>query len=267
VPPAYLPVGEVHIEAETRDDELLQVMIRGVGVLDIDRGGAIHAVFRNEQISHDADRLGDGHLLYGFGWNDVPGDAQATEVDAAGQVVWSWHANAAYEGRFGGVADAGWTHANGVQRLADGRTLVSLRNFALTAIVDPDGAVVAELDWSRFGADVDPHDPVMLANGHVLVCLQNDAPYDAVEVDATTGAVVWGYADPDLRTVRDCDRLPNGNTLLVGVQRGADGSDASTLVEVTAAGQVVWQLTQEGVAVNQSPGVFYKAERAGTPTD
>ena len=79
-------------------------------------------------------------------------------------------------------SDGGWTHANAVQRLDNGDTLVSLRNFNLTAIIDPLGNLVREYDWSAYGEDTDPHDPVMLDNGNLLVCLQQDARFQAVDL-------------------------------------------------------------------------------------
>ncbi len=85
---------------------------------------------------------------------------------------------------------------------------------------------------------------------------------------AGSGETVWTYAHPTpLRTTRDCDRLPNGNTLIVGVKDEGDSVstiDESTLIEVTSDGDVVWQLTLHGVAVDTSPGLFFKAEQLGS---
>jgi hypothetical protein len=53
--------------------------------------------------------------------------------------------------------------------------------------------------------------------------------------------MVWSYANPELRTVRDADRLPNGNTLLQGVVT-VDGTENAVLIELTSAGEIVWLL-------------------------
>ena len=62
----------------------------------------------------------------------------------------------------------------------------------------------------------------------------------------------------DASPVRDANRLPNGNTLITGTTK---------IVEVTAGGKIVWQLTLKGVAFGERDvrGLgFYKAERIGT---
>jgi hypothetical protein len=61
-----------------------------------------------------------------------------------------------------------------------------------------------------------------------------------------------------LRTTRDCDRLTNGNTLMVGVMHE---DDESVIFEVTSAGEIVWQLRLKCAPVGQNPGWFYKAQR------
>ena len=56
----------------------------------------------------------------------------------------------------------------------------------------------------------------------------------------------------------------------MGVKDEGDGTttiDESTIIEVTPEGDVVWQLTLHGVAVDGSPGLFFKAERVGTDTE
>ena len=58
---------------------------------------------------------------------------------------------------------------------------------------------------------------------------------------------------------RDTNRLPNGNTLIIGL---------TAIVEVTPEGEIVWQLTL-GVTLDPSRAAglgFYKAERIGAET-
>jgi hypothetical protein len=61
-----------------------------------------------------------------------------------------------------------------------------------------------------------------------------------------------------LRTARDGDRLPNGNTLIVGVLQG---EEESVIFEVTPEGEIVWQLKLADVPAWRKSGWFYKAER------
>jgi len=269
-PAQYVSSASIGPDVDLLDNGNIMAIFPGAGVFELTRAGQIVWSHQTARMSHDADRLPNGDTIYVYGHNDTENDAQVTQVDSAGRTVWQWFAKDLYASRFAGVSDGGWTHINAVQRLSDGSTLVSLRNFYLTTVVDPGGALVWEFDWSVFGADTDPHEPVLLDNGHLLVCLQNDSPYQAVEVNPLTGAVLWAYrhASP-LRTARDCDRLPNGNTLIVAVKDNdptdADPglADESTIIEVTPSGEVVWQLTLTGAPADRSPGAFFKALRIG----
>lgn len=125
------------------------------------------------------------------------------------------------------------------------------------------GAVVWSVDWTELfagGGDkgFDPHEPEILPNDHLLVCLQWETPYQAVEIVRESREVVWQYHRDNLRTARDCNRLPNGNTLIVGVLAGPEDS---VIFEVTPAGEIVWQLKLKNTPADRSPGWFYKAQR------
>ncbi|MFC1870221.1 hypothetical protein ACFLYE_03015 [Chloroflexota bacterium] len=56
------------------------------------------------------------------------------------------------------------------------------------------------------------------------------------------------------QNARDTNRLPNGNTLIIGT---------TAVVEVTPQGEIVWHLRLQGVTPEQvSTGTaFYKADR------
>jgi len=212
------------------------------GVFEIDRAGNIVWSHLDSKISHDADRLPNGNTIYVFGGDDEKTDNQVKEVNSNGEVVWYWAAKDYFENSsYSDIERGGWTHTNAVTRLDNGNTLINLRNFALTVEVDSQGSVVRTFDWSNYGSKTDPHDPEVEADGDLLVCLQNDSPYQAVEINIENSSVMWTYYRSGLRTVRDCDRLPNGNTLMVGVL-----AEESVIFEV-----------------GKGPGWFYKAERIG----
>lgn len=238
------------------------------GVYEINRNGEIVWKHLDEKISHDADRLENGNTIYVWGGSDKKDDTQVKEVDPSGKIVWSWKAKKdfdkdpyrdIYKGR---DIKSGWTHANAVTRLANGNTVVCFRNLYLTVEVNPQGEVVWTYDWSTFGNNVDPHEPEILPNNNMLIALQNDSPYRAVEIDRSTGKTVWQFSYPGLRTTRDADRLPNGNTLIVGVLKGGE---ESVILEVTPSSEVVWKLGLKNAPAQRdgkrAPGWFYKAER------
>jgi len=163
-----------------------------------------------------------------------------------------------------------WTHTNAVTRMANGNTLISLRNFGRLIEVDEDGEEVRIIgDGVVFHSlpppflhsheDMDPfspHDPEILPDGNILMVSQY-RPMRAIEMVPETGEIIWEYTSraADNWPVRDADRLPNGNTLITGAKR---------ITEVTTEGEIVWQLSLRGVTFQQGEGAvrgFYKAER------
>lgn len=248
-------------DAEQLDNGNILIVLPGYGLYEVDQNGTLIWSHQDPKISHDADRLPSGNTLYVYGDNDTKGDDIAKEVDSQGNLVWSWSAKAAYNVYpYNDIYFQGWTHANAVIRRSNGNTLISLRNFDLTVEVNPAGTMVWSFDWSQFGTDVYPHEPEITSSGTILVALQNDSPYIAVEINKTTGQTVWTYARDNIRTTRDADRLPNGNTLLVAVDTSIPGQE-SLIFEVTPVGEVVWEFRLKGYSVGDQPGYFYKAQR------
>ncbi len=259
------PVG---FDAETLENGNVLFVLSGSGVYEVDSAGNIVWSYQDAQVSHDADRLENGNTLINFGNNDKKIDAQIKEVNSDGEIVWEWMAKDVYgKSKYSYIKpDGGWTHANAVERLNDGSTMVSLRNFYLTTVLDADGKILKEFDWSIYGDDTDPHEPeINEAENTLLTCLQNDSPYVAVEINVETEEVLWTYTNNHLRTARDCDKLPNGNVLIVAVDTGGtrenQDDDYSTVIEVDSQGEIVWRLDLINFPAIKSPGFFFKAER------
>jgi len=225
------------------------------GVYEINRAGQIVWSYANTKVSHDADRLPNGNTLIVYGAFDTKEDAQAKEVNPAGKVVWSYYAkdyfgsNPAYKD----ISQEGWTHTNAATRLANGNTMVSLRNFNLLAEVDSQGKVVRTIESSEFVAQ---HDPAYLPNGNILFATHT-VPQMAVEMDANK-TVVWRFAVKEKKAwpVRDANRLPNGNTLVTASDR---------ILEITPDGEIVWEFALNGITftsqMEYASRGFYKAER------
>ena len=156
-------------------------------------------------------------------------------------------------------------HTNSVSRLKNGNTLVSMRNFHTVAEVGPNGRVVR--DWTfkvydkRTGLKTDGkirggrnHEPEILSNGNMLLALRR--PNRFVEFKLDTEEIVWSWTHPDgrreLRTNREANRLPNGNTL---------GSASNKLIEIAPDGTIVWQMVTFGG--DRKHRKFHKAIRIG----
>ena len=261
--------GAAGLDAEVLSDNHVLISVGHKGIYEIDRSGNLVWSHLDSKCDHDADRLPNGDTIYVFGMNDTASDAQVKEVDSNGNIVWSWYARDNYLHRYppSQYSKEGWVHTNAVQRLSNGDTMISMRNFFLTTIVDENGNVVKEYDWSSYGDNTDPHDPeIYESEGVMLVCLQLDSPYAAVEVSLENkDNVIWTYPSSGLRTTRDADLLPNGNVLITTVDTTVSGQ-RSVIIEVTPAGEIVWQLELKNAPVGKNPGWFYKAQRIGVST-
>ena len=235
----------------------------GRGIFEINRDGEVVWSHLDEKISHDVDRLPNGNTLYNFGAGDTLEDAQVKEVSPEGEIVWEWSAKEYFNSEpylnitLENTDPNGWTHNNAVERLDNGNTLLSLRNFGILAEVDPSGAVVRAMGEGLLKL---AHDPEFLPNGNVLVA-NHAKPHAAIEFNPDTGEVVWQYA-PTFKgkgkfvtPLRDADHLPNGNVLITGY---------GIIYEVTREGEIVWQLVlkdkQTALEGWHNLG-FYKAQR------
>jgi len=235
------------------------------GIYEVNRKGEIVWSYLDKKVSHDADRLPNGNTLFVWGWDTVD-DAQVKEVNPKGEIVWDWYAkDHFYKSPYKeiGTTDGGnsWLHVNAVQRLSNGNTLISPRNFNFVVEVDAEGSVLRTIGE---GVLDEQHDPEILHSGNLIAAIHNSLPENrgkpqqAVEIDPKTGTIVWQFPVPgrDNWPVRDANRLPNGNTLITGLNR---------IVEVTPQGEVVWRLTLSEVVTHASGRGLYKAERVDIP--
>jgi hypothetical protein len=130
-------------------------------------------------------------------------------------------------------------HTNAIEMLADGRLLVGVRNLDLVAIVDLESESVV---WEWGPGELDrPHEPTMLANGHLLIFDNGmHRGYSrVVEVDTATSQIVWEYSEGPggdfyTRIRGGVQQLPNGNVLVTESDRGR-------VFEVTREKQIVWE--------------------------
>lgn len=220
------------------------------GVYEIERSGKVVWSYLTTEISHDADRLPNGNTIFVFG-DDQKDNAQVTEVNPEGEIVWAWYAKDHFDKPpYDSIFDDGWTHTNAISRLPNGNTLISPRNFDMVVEVDSKGEVVGIYGE---GVIVDQHDPEVLPSGNILLA-DHSTPQRAVEIDLKTGEIIWQFVLPE-QLIRDADRLPNGNTLITG---------STKIIEVTAEGRIVWQFTLKGITLTGPEAAtrgFYKAER------
>src|SRR5439155_12536962 len=138
-------------------------------------------------------------------------------------------------------------HTNSVQvldsRLADkfpqfkpGQVLISLRNLNAIAVLDLDEEKVV---WAARGIWRGQHDAQFLDNGRILIFDNNGSEKTSrvLEYDPQQQSYPWVYESdpPSICSERGmCQRLPNGNTLMVDSIHGI-------ITEVTHEDkEVVW---------------------------
>lgn len=249
----YLVPEKGLTEAELLSNNNVLYTVGGHGIYEIDRDGNIVWSYLTGRVDHDADRLPNGNTIFVCANDTKKSDAQVTEINSEGQVVWQWYARDYFDKPpYSNIIspEGDWTHTNAVSRLTNGNTLISLRNFDLVAEVDPQGSVFRNIGE---GVLLQVHDPVMLPNGNILAASQDKPEERAKEIDPETDEVVWqslGFREESW-PVRDTNRLPNGNTLI---------TSSNKIVEVTTDNEIVWQLRLKDVTFMPASG-FYKADR------
>ncbi len=213
----------------------------GLGLVEINRAGEVVWHHDDPAASHDVDRLANGNTIYARTWA-AQGENAVVEVNPAGAEVWTWSGVEAFgsDPRFDGYSDEGqaWMHPTAVQRLADGRTSICMRNFNEIALVDGAGKVVREVTFQSPEADPGPKNTGNLRGhrphgaewrpGHGLsVALRS--PDRAVAIE--DGAMVRELRSPEISGITDVDVLDDGHVLLAAHDR---------VQEVDADGAVVW---------------------------
>ena len=138
-----------------------------------------------------------------------------------------------------------------IQRLADGNTMIVESGPSRIIEVDKDGKIAKEIKLTvkNHSTHSDTRNARKLENGHYLVAHESDGTVREYDGD---GKVVWEFEIPlgDKKSNGDhgvngwgnhcysAIRLPNGNTLI-------GGGNSHSVLEVSPAKEIVWQLTQD----------------------
>ncbi len=251
-------------DAEVIPNGNILIMLPRYAAIEITRGGNVVWGYTNEKLSHDVDRLKNGHTIMTFGANDRRTDIQVRELDSEGFIAWLWSAKDHIdETQYTSTNYAGWTRTNSVEKRQNGHTIVCLCNFHLIAELDTAGNVINKIGE---GLLYYPHDPQVLGNGNILVTSQkppggiSEDTGSVYEIDPATNTVVWSYKNKDwlnTQLTRDANRLSNGNTLITG---------STQIIEITPAGKMVWRLKIKNAdlplnSVDIETRGFYKSQR------
>ncbi|WP_205427166.1 arylsulfotransferase family protein [Halorussus sp. MSC15.2] len=202
---------------------------------------------REDSEVHDAEMLPSGNVLVA----DMEFESIFVLNPKTGDRVWTWNASQHY----GGPEDpttTDWLHLNDVDRIGDGRYLVSIRNMNQLLVVERGSGVVEVVNENPDSGVLDKqHNPHWLGEDAVLVAdSENHRVVELHRNDTTdTWEEAWSVAKVGgipLDWPRDADRLPNGNTLITD-------SRNNRVVEVRENGSVA--------ASYSVPSLPYEADR------
>lgn len=125
----------------------------------------------------------------------------------------------------------------GTRKTRDGHYLVCFKGEHKVVELDGAGKILREIK-----APGDVHEAVPLPEGHLLITCGDG--HKVIEIDAKE-KVVWELNENDLpgnplRLMAGCQRLPNGNTVLVNYLGHGHGGEQAHILEVTRDKKVVW---------------------------
>jgi hypothetical protein len=121
-----------------------------------------------------------------------------------------------------------------------GNLLLSFRSLDVVAVLDPQAEKIV---WALLGPWRAQHSPRLLENGRMLVfdnfTGMRVGTSRVLEIDPFTQAIAWRYGETEgqrffSQSNGQAERLGNGDTLIVE-------SNAGRAIEVTPAGDIVWE--------------------------
>jgi len=218
------------------------------GIIQYTRDGEVLHFLEDEEISHEAQILPNGHLFTCFPVTDV-----AREMDWEGNVYWEYRVEDhiipyqeqnilnlgeghKYENPLVLVEDhyKGSICLNSAQVLPGGHHLLSFRNANLVVELDENDEVV----WT-FGPMVIKHQHCVtrLDNGNTLI--EDSCGMRVIEV-TPNHEIVWEFNAGMVSTYQGtAQRLPDGNTLITDTYR-------TVAFCVSPGGEVLWEVYVKG---------------------
>ena len=185
--------------------------------------------------THDVDLINGDQLLVA----DKDNDRAFVFDRSENETVWEYDFHEHFPESGGGNPDD-WTHFNDIDKVGDGKYLMSPRNFDQAIVVDRETKEIS----LKLGSDdrheilYEQHNPDYLESENgTATMLVGDSENNRVVEYAKEGenwTRTWKVGDNELNWPRDADRLSDGNTLITD-------SMNHRVVEVTPTGEVVWE--------------------------
>ncbi|ELZ33478.1 hypothetical protein C474_05340 [Halogeometricum pallidum JCM 14848] len=188
---------------------------------------------RKDSEVHDAEMLPSGNVLIA----DMEYESIFVLDPRTGERVWTWNASRHYDAPADPTAED-WLHLNDVDRIGDGRYLVSIRNENQLLVVERGEGVTEVINRDGDPTVLDAqHNPQWLEPGAVVVADSENNRVVELHRNESSGewVAVWAVSEAGgipFEWPRDADRLPNGNTFVTD-------SRNNRVVEIDRNGSVV----------------------------
>lgn len=206
------------------------------------RTGEILTRFKVPRDTHDVDYIGNGTYAIADKTHDPEHGHRIYEYRPADDtVVWEYRFAEHFPPTAGDGIENDYTHLNDVDLVNNGSAyLTSPRNFDRVFLINRS---TKEIIWQLGEEDNEKildeqHNPTLLSSDPPVVLVGDSHNNRVVEYKQTDDGWVqtWEYDNwPWTGWARDADRLPNGNTIIVG-------SGRSRLLEVTPEKEIVWKI-------------------------
>jgi WD40 repeat protein len=237
IPESVIGNGRIHAASDVewipKTDTYLFV-IPGSGVFEVNRAKQIVWQYRTKFISHDADKLPNGNVIFVNGW-DYANEPIVTEVTQSGDVVKELRLkDFPLNPSDSSMQEKNFAHTNSVRLFEDGSMLVSFRNFH-TVLLMKDGKEVRH--WKNIS---NVHDPELRPEG-LIACNHGDSSKKKQFIELLTEdgkrTEVATVRERSLAPLRSCTVLPNGNYLATG---------STAILQFLPTGELVWRLDLDG---------------------
>lgn len=249
IPPKYInknaPLPKGPDIKYIKDTDSFLVVLPKVGIIEISRSKKIVWEYMTEDVSHDADLLADGSIIFVNGW-DKPKDYIITRVSRSGEIIYRYKADDLNINLKDQVEDfEGNTHINAITFFNDFEYMVSLRNYHAVRKYNN-----KKLVWEVANA-WRVHDPVLIGDYLYFTERRSVIKQNILSKQRTIFFMTSGRDWIPLRTL---EVLKNNNFLITG---------STKVGQISPHGDLVWEIEfldfQNQLRYQKGSNFIYKA--------
>lgn len=216
------------------DTDTFLVVLPSVGIIEISRSKKIVWEYMTTDISHDADLLPDGSVVFVNGW-DKPNDYIITRVSRNKKIISRFRASDLSIDLKDQVEDReGNTHINAITFFNDSDFMVSLRNYHAVRKYSNQKLIWEVTDALRV------HDPILINNDLYFADRRRPQVADMISQSIQRHNIVtnqreifYSVQDVGWTPLRTLELLKNNNFLITG---------STKVGQISSDGDLVWEI-------------------------